>query len=243
MDFTKSDLWFSELLVKCKRLLKQDKIDTIFTILTRLKLPKYGKVMNAKGQWMKLNQDFASGKLSSENFALQLIQFRELMSELLKEIETAYLKDVSSVEKSNPQNTKSETENLRSNFKPETITLEKFIDIWLGKDISPNDRKKQLQLMDRSVFTWCGNAGSISMLNKYNPNSDLYLIFWPLNDNFFMLDPIIAFFSFENKKVLTEIERGDKVTIRGLLELSDEAPRVALRNCHLLKVQKKKKFR
>ena len=241
MNFAKSDLWFSELLVKCKRLLQQDKFNPIFTILTRLKLPKYGKVLNAKGQWVKLNQDVQSGKISNEDYALQLIQFRELISELLKEIESAYINESVSFDDSTKNKQLTSTNYDYQVFRPENVSLEEFIDLWLGKGIKPRERQRQLKMMERSVFTWTGTAGSFTKLHKFNPHSELYLIFWPLNDDYFMLDPIIGFFSYEHKQVLMEIERGDKITIRGRLELSDEAPKIALRNSHIVKVQKRGK--
>lgn len=230
-------MWTKQALIKCRTLLQEDRFKSVFIILSHIEPQNKRALRDAELYWDKIKKTYKGGTLRVEDYSLELIQLREMVTQVIITYEKL-------AEEAQARKTEYEKNILAEKLAivPDKITLEAFLTIWSSSDKRPAlERTYCLDLLHKSIVTWQGVAGSVSTLNKFHGKSTQYLIFWPKSDELFLNDPIVAFFSHEHGHFLQELQRGDHITVRGKLELSDETPHISLVNSHILQVFKQKK--
>lgn len=151
-------------------------------------------------------------------------------------IETSFgfEKILPSTNKTNKRSTIKKRKTLHAFLDKKIISLDEFIGYIEEFGYSKLESSGELKALNGMLLTWEGKAGSVVSAKAHLEKSESYLIFWPINDKMFQLDPIIAFFEHNHTSSLQKIIRGDRVIVRGTLEINSEAPKIVLRKAFII---------
>lgn len=243
-----SDVQFSELIGQCIGLLANDKFDELFDVLANYEIPRQGSLVLAKAIWLRMKIDRMYEPMAPQDVEDKLESIRTALREAFDTLQDTYLNAgkayyVSRHEFEVMQPARRPAgkdfvvrrkKNLDTFFGQKLISLDDFMAFVEDNGLVRLEDSGELGRLHGRQMTWEGKAGTVAQLNPHSPESDLYLIFWPASDKMFQLDPLVAFFSANHKAQMDRVVRGDKVVLRGIMEISREAPKIVLRQTELL---------